>query len=385
MLRAILIDDEQPALDLLEKLLITIGNIEIVGTFTKPGEAISMLLQERMDVVFLDIEMPGLNGIEAAEHIMAIDPGIDVVFVTAYHHYAVEAFELNAIDYVLKPTTVERLRKTIARTMSKQSAGKQENAGQTSKSTFICFGRFEWMRNEKAETASPVKWRTSKERELMAYLVHHRNTLITKEKILEDIWPNANLEQVTAFLHTCIYSIRKKIASAGDNYKLEFHNNCYRLEIRGVECDAAGFERVTGGEMVITPDSIGEFEKIANLYKGNYMEEDGFAWAQEAQEKYKSDYIELMRRMSDYYLSVKEFRAAAKCLQSALRHNPYLDDVNERVLLVYAKSGDRLSMMRHYERFTKLLQDELGTLPLKSTVRLFSELYSGNADDESKA
>ncbi|MBA2936983.1 response regulator [Paenibacillus sp. CGMCC 1.16610] len=385
MLRAILIDDEQPALDLLEKLLITIGNIEIVGTFTKPGEAISMLLQERMDVVFLDIEMPGLNGIEAAEHIMAIDPGIDVVFVTAYHHYAVEAFELNAIDYVLKPTTVERLRKTIARTMSKQSASKQENAAQTSKSTFICFGRFEWMRNEKAETASPVKWRTSKERELMAYLVHHRNTLITKEKILEDIWPNANLEQVTAFLHTCIYSIRKKIASAGDNYKLEFHNNCYRLEIRGVECDAAGFERVTGGEMVITPDSIGEFEKIANLYKGNYMEEDGFVWAQEAQEKYKSDYIELMRRMSDYYLSVNEFRAAAQCLHSALRQNPYLDDVNERVLLVYAKLGDRLSMIRHYERFTKLLQDELGTLPLKSTVRLFSELYSGNADDESKA
>ncbi|MEC0269506.1 response regulator [Paenibacillus anseongense] len=388
MLRAILIDDEQPALDLLKKLLMTIGNIEIVGTFTKPGEAIHRLLQERVDVVFLDIEMPGLNGIEAAEHIMAIAPGIDVVFVTAYNHYAVEAFELNAIDYVLKPTTVERLSKTIARILSKQSADKQEkfnNAGQTSKSTFICFGRFEWIRDENAEAVSPVKWRTSKERELMAYLVHHRNTFVTKEKILEDIWPNANLEQVTAFLHTCIYSIRKKIASAGDNYKLEFHNNCYRLEIRGVECDAAGFERVTGGEMVITPDSIGEFEKIANLYKGNYMEEDGFAWAQEAQEKYKSDYIELMRRMSDYYLSVKEFRAAVQCLQSALRHNPYLDDVNERVLLVYAKSGDRLSMMRHYERFTKLLQEELGTLPLKSTVRLFSELYSGNADDESKA
>ncbi|WP_052487628.1 LytR/AlgR family response regulator transcription factor [Gordoniibacillus kamchatkensis] len=79
MLRAILIDDEQPALDLLEKLLITIGHIEIVGTFTKPYEAVNMLMQERMDVVFLDIEMPGLNGIEAAEHIMAIDPGIDVV------------------------------------------------------------------------------------------------------------------------------------------------------------------------------------------------------------------------------------------------------------------------------------------------------------------
>ncbi|RXZ83813.1 response regulator [Paenibacillaceae bacterium] len=126
MLRVILVGDEQPALDLLEKLLITIGNIEIVGMFTKPDEAINKLLQERTNVVFLDIEMPGLNGIEAAEHIKAIDHGIDVVFVAAYHHYAVEAFELNVIDYVLKPTTAERLSKTIARIMSKQSAGKQE-------------------------------------------------------------------------------------------------------------------------------------------------------------------------------------------------------------------------------------------------------------------
>ncbi|OPH56000.1 hypothetical protein BC351_29345 [Paenibacillus ferrarius] len=388
MLRAILIDDEQPALDLLEKLLITIGHIEIIGTFTKPDEAVNRLLQERVDVVFLDIEMPGLNGIEAAEHITKINPGIDVVFVTAYNHYAVEAFDLNAIDYVLKPTKVERLSKTIARIMSKQSAGKQEkfnNARQTSKSKFICFGRFEWIPDANAEPASPVKWRTSKERELMAYLVHHRNTFVTKEKILEDIWPNANLEQVTAFLHTCIYSIRKKIASAGDKFKLEFHNNCYRLEMRGGECDAAEFKRVTSGEMVITSDSIGEFEKIANLYNGNYMEEDGFVWTQEAQETYKSDYIELMRRMSDYYLSAKEFHAAGHCLRSALRQNPYLDDVNERLLLVYAKLGDRLSMVRHYERFTKLLKEELGTTPLRSTVRLFSEMYSGNADDESKA
>lgn len=141
MLHVILVGDEQSALGLLERLLITIGNIEIVGMFTKPDEAIDKLLQERVNVVFLDIEMPGLKGIEVAEHIKAIDPGIDVVFVTAYHHYAVKAFELNATDYVLKPTTAERLSKSIARIMSKQSAGKQQKfrkERQTRKSQIIC-------------------------------------------------------------------------------------------------------------------------------------------------------------------------------------------------------------------------------------------------------
>ena len=328
MLRVILVGDEQPALDLLEKQLITIGNIEIVGIFTKPNEAINKLLQERMNVGFLDIEMPGL------------------------------------------------------------SAGKQEKLikqRQTRKSQIICFGRFEWINDANPELTFPVKWRTSKERELMAYLVHHRNTYVTKEKILEDIWPNANLDKVTAHLHTYIYSIRKKIASVGDNYKLEFHNNCYRLEMRGGACDVAEFERVTSGEMVITPESIGEFEKIANLYKSNYMEEDGYVWAQQAQEKYKNDYFELMRRMADYHLSVQNHRAAGHCLRNALLQNPFLDDINEEMLRIYAKMGDRLSMQQHYERFVKLLQEELGTTPLKSTVQLFSELYYGDAnDDESK-
>ncbi|RXZ83812.1 hypothetical protein EBB07_05380 [Paenibacillaceae bacterium] len=254
------------------------------------------------------------------------------------------------------------------------------------KSQFICFGRFEWISDANAEPTLPVKWRTSKERELMAYLVHHRNTFVTKEKILEDIWPNVNMEKGTVFLHTCIYRIRRKIASDGDNYKLEFHNNCYRLEMRGRESDVAEFERVTSGEMVITPDSIGEFAKIANLYTSNYLEEDGFFWAQQAQEKYKSDYIELMRRMADYHLSVQNYRAAEHCLRSALLQNPFRDDINERMLRIYAKMGDRLSMQKHYERFTKLLQEELGTTPLKSTVQLFTELYYGDDnDDESKA
>ncbi|KIL39588.1 hypothetical protein SD70_18800 [Gordoniibacillus kamchatkensis] len=193
------------------------------------------------------------------------------------------------------------------------------------------------------------------------------------------------MDQVTAFLHTCVYSIRKKLASTGGKHTLEFKNNCYRLEIRSGQCDAAEFERITSEGMLVTAGFISEFEKIANLYTGDYMEEDGFVWAHEAQEKFKCSYIELMRRMADYYLSNKEFHAAAHCLRNALQKNPFLDEINETMLKVYAKLGDRLPMVRHYEQFSKLLQDELGIAPLDSTVRLFSRLCSGSADDESKA
>lgn len=386
MLRAMLIDDEQPALDLLEKLLATSGHIEVVGTFTVADEAVNRLRQENVDIVFLDIEMPGMSGIEAAEQMVAIDPGIDVVFVTAYNHYANEAFELNAIDYVLKPTTAGRLGKTVERIVSRRRTDKRDRSPAPAKAGtagFACFGRFEWICDETSSAA--LKWRTTKERELMAYLVHHRNTFVPKEKILEDLWANANPDQATAFLHTCVYSIRKKLRSFGGKPMLEFKNNGYHLDTGELYCDADEFERLASGGMTVSANDIGEFERIANLYAGDYMEKDGFIWALDVQEKFKGAYIELMKRMASYYLSVKQFHAAANCLRLTLQKNPFLDDVNESMLKVYAEMGDRLSMVKHYERFTKLLKEELGIAPMESTVRLFARLCSGNADDESKA
>lgn len=382
MLRVMVVDDEQPALDLLEKLLKSNGQIEIKGTFTRSKEAIEKLKAEKVDVVFLDIEMPYMNGIEVAEHILAIDPDIDIVFVTAYNQYATDAFELNAIDYVLKPATGNRLNKTVERIVSRRSGEKRGRSGDTRSdvSQFVCLGRFEWMFG--VEALAPMKWRTSKERELMAYLVHHRGKFIPKDKILEDLWPNTGVEQAATFLHTCVYGIRKKLNGLGYKHALEYKNNGYLLELLDMRCDTDDFEQAAGRDIDISPITISEYEKIAGLYRGDYMEEDGFAWTHEVQEKLKGVYILLMKRMAGYYMSVKKHHAAADCLRSALYKNPFLDDVNETMLKVYALMGDRLSMVNHYKSFTSLLQEELGIEPMASTVKLFSRLCSGHADDD---
>jgi two-component system, LytTR family, response regulator len=115
MIKAIIVDDEQPALDKLEKLLKDSGLISVEGTFTEPTEALSFLKKTQVDAVFLDIEMPDTDGIELAIRILDIQERISVVFVTAYNQYAVEAFRLNAIDYLMKPVTSERLEETLGR------------------------------------------------------------------------------------------------------------------------------------------------------------------------------------------------------------------------------------------------------------------------------
>src|SRR5438477_3102093 len=99
-MRAYVVDDERLAVQRLTRLLGETGRVEIVGSTTDPDEALSFLNGQRVDVLFLDIQMPGLSGFELLQHVQ--EPPL-VVFTTAYDAYALSAFETNAVDYLLKP------------------------------------------------------------------------------------------------------------------------------------------------------------------------------------------------------------------------------------------------------------------------------------------
>lgn len=109
-----IIADDEPLLraQLAETLAALWPELAIVGMAAHGEEAVQLVARHRPDIVFLDIEMPGMNGLQAAAQIKGL---AHIVFVTAYHQYAVEAFERGAIDYVLKPATDARLRETVGR------------------------------------------------------------------------------------------------------------------------------------------------------------------------------------------------------------------------------------------------------------------------------
>ncbi|HLG98116.1 MAG TPA: LytTR family DNA-binding domain-containing protein [Bryobacteraceae bacterium] len=110
MFRAYLVDDELPALKRLERLLKEAGRVEITGSATNPAAAIECICSDPPDVVFLDIQMPGMTGFELLERITAQPI---VIFTTAYDQYALKAFEVNSIDYLLKPIEPEQLHRAL--------------------------------------------------------------------------------------------------------------------------------------------------------------------------------------------------------------------------------------------------------------------------------
>src|SRR5436305_13911314 len=107
-LRAIIVDDEELARQVLREYLDKAGDVEVVAKGANGFEAVKAAGELRTDLVFLDIQMPKLDGFEVLE---LMDPSVAVIFVTAYDQYAMKAFDAAAVDYLLKPFSTERLGK----------------------------------------------------------------------------------------------------------------------------------------------------------------------------------------------------------------------------------------------------------------------------------
>ena len=114
-LRAVLVDDEQLARDELGFLLGRVGGVEVIGQAGNGVEALTTIDRLQPDVVFLDVQMPGLTGFEVARHMVDTCASSHIIFVTAYDQHAIEAFEVNAVDYLLKPVDPSRLEMAVNR------------------------------------------------------------------------------------------------------------------------------------------------------------------------------------------------------------------------------------------------------------------------------
>ncbi|MCB2194500.1 MAG: LytTR family DNA-binding domain-containing protein [Bacteroidetes bacterium] len=118
-LRIIIIDDEADAVDAIRNILEINDNYRVIGHTTDPVNGLALILQHKPDVVFLDIEMPGINGFQLLESISNID--FDVIFATAYERYAIQAIKANALDYILKPVSISDVLNALEKVKTKRS------------------------------------------------------------------------------------------------------------------------------------------------------------------------------------------------------------------------------------------------------------------------
>jgi len=234
-----------------------------------------------------------------------------------------------------------------------------------------CFGRFRLF-TESCDGAE-IKWRTSKAEELMAYLVHHRGEAVDRHQILEVIWEGWDFDKAAAQLNLTVHYIRKSLRSAGVEGLVQHARGLYKIDAHRIDCDCYGFEKQITDFDGVNDDTIEECEQIAALYKGGYLEGNGYEWAMQTRINLEQEYVSLLMHIQDYYVRDQNLRQAVKTLIKALSCTPRNEDIHTKLIEVYILSGDRFAAMKQYDALRRMTKTEYGAEP-SEVVRQLLEI-----------
>lgn len=358
MIQAVLVDDERLALMKLEYMLKELKKINIIGSFTDPTEAVQAVSNSIPDVIFLDIDMPEINGLQTAEMMQKVCPTADIVFVTAYNNYAVEAFELNALDYVLKPVRNDRLVKTIQR-VENQLALSPKIIKPAFEMTIRCFPSLRFERE--GQPLLNLRWRTSKAQELFAYLLHNRNRFVSKDILLDLLWPEYNLKKASTHLYTTIYQIRQTLKQS--QIELSINNisggEGYTLETGSMVIDVAEWENGILSLGPIKETNFAEHQKIFDLYSGDYFADYDYLWALGERQRLRMIWIHHAMGMAEFYINTSKIPEAVTVYQRVVQLQPYFEQGHLGLMKVYDSIGEHVAVEEQYRILTDLLKSEL--------------------------
>ncbi len=208
------------------------------------------------DIVFMDIEMPGMSGIELTKYARKVFPRGHIVFVTAYTEHALTAWQLHMDGYLLKPVQQEDLKLLFDHIGLLDDTAR--NIG--SKLRIRCFGKFEVFRGE-----IPIKFSRSKAKELLAYLIAARGSAVTSGELCGILWDDAtDIERKKTYLRQYASSLRAGL-KAVDAEDVFIHNrDSYSVNIALINCDYYSYLR--GNTMTVR-------------YTGEFMSQ--YSWAEE--------------------------------------------------------------------------------------------------------
>lgn len=371
MLRAVLVDDELPNLQLLKMFLEKSGQVQIIDTFTEPLGVIENIAKLNPDVAFLDIEMPEMNGLELASKLSELNSELMIVFITGYSQYALEAFQVNALNYILKPVSEKKINQCVTRLLSLKGM-RQKVSFISSEARINCLSNFEVYGHN-----GLIKWPTRKVEELFAYFIIYHNERIEGEVLGEELWPEGEPKKVKTNLHTSLYRLRKTLRE--EHIPLEIISEkggkgIYCSQFGDVTCDFFQFEAVVNKKVTVEKNTIGKLEKILSLYKKDLFSNKNYHWVEYKKESLQRRYLQLIIDMATYYTKKGDYHQALEKLLLAEEKAPYDEDIHKKLLKVYFERKNKAQLINCHERFKHRLKVEMFIEPQKETVDLYNRL-----------
>ena len=218
-------------------------------------EALDIFKKEDISLVFLDVEMPGMNGLEVAQNLKEIKPDVNIVMTTAYPNYAVDAYKLHIGGYLMKPVDADDIKEEL-----EHLTHPIVKAPSSGKLKLTCFGEF------RAEyDGSVLKFSRSKSKEILAYLTAKNGSSASRNELCDILWEDEERESKKSYIRVLIMELKKTLKDIGQEDVLIHNRNQYSLKTDMVDCDYFGF--IKGDPAAI------------RAYKGEFMNQ--YSWGEE--------------------------------------------------------------------------------------------------------
>ncbi len=251
-MQIIIVDDEMIELQGIEDTVRRVRSDAVLYSFDDPLEALKLAEERSIDVAFLDIEMPVMNGLELAARLKELRAEINIIFITAYKEYMQEAFKLHASGYLLKPVTEDMVFRELIDLRNAPSTDRK-------KVRISAFGSFTVFVDDK-----PVGFQYSKSEEILAILVDLRGASADTDRIRTLLWPEDNsIADHASYISTLKKDMINTFSRLGINDLFRLEGDGISLVTEAVECDYYDYL---------------EGKAEARPFEGIYMER--YSWAE---------------------------------------------------------------------------------------------------------
>ncbi|MGK9251447.1 response regulator [Paenibacillus humicus] len=372
MLQAIIVDDEELSVRRLSRIAGEIGGVEIRRSFFSPAEACEFIRSHPVDVAFLDINMPEIDGMELGARLKQLQQSLEVVFVTGYDRYAVDAFEQDAADYVLKPVNAERLAKTLER-LQKRLKPSREPLAQPKLGVRL-FGGIRFFRYDGTGGAeAPIKLRSPKTEELFVYLLCKGT--VSREEVADTLWRGLDPDKAAKNINSTLYYIRRPLADAGLESLLQAGRYDIRIDASQVDCDLYEYERIVQRIRAEPSPDLLRFDQAEAAAQGSFLTGKLYEWAGELSRRLERERMELMEGKARLLLRDSKPQAAFPLLQRMIELDPLREDIHVELIRLYIRLGRTHDAARQYRELEERLARDLGAAPSRSFASLMNAAH----------
>jgi two-component system LytT family response regulator len=374
-MKVILIDDEKAMHLIMKRILAKVDDVEIVGSFLNTATAYSYLINHDVDLVFMDISMPKENGLEFATRLRESGSQTKLVFITSHKEYALSAFDVYAFDYIVKPVNQERLHNTVLRALADMrsvSLLPAKLAPVFDVVKFNCLGGIDIHSTQGVR----VKWKSSKSAELFGYLLLHKGRLVSRARLIEDMFDGMPQKNAELYLNTTVYQLRKVLESFGLKENLHSDSNHYALSLNHVQVDFLSFEEGCRVMSVVDETNIEQAIALEQLYTGELFGERAFPWAWNEVERISLLYISFTQRLCVALLNRGETNAAIRLLRKLMAHNELDEEPFMLLMKALGLQENKEALSQQYIQFAEMLHREIGINPSVEANDLYSQLLS---------